>query len=125
MKKLFIALFVSLMLVGCANPAGDVGPQTKTITVVSSLNYPIKLNEQTIGVGGILGQSREIVLELGKTYDLFILDGDPSINRSNTVWEHFIECNADINEVFINSDGSKYTCTINGNTTDGPAAPNN
>jgi len=104
MKRLFIALFVSLMLVGCANPnMGDVGPQTKTITVTNHLSCEAKLNEQIIeGTDDPLQPNTEdVILELGKTYNLRI---------GATILENFIDCN--VNFVLIAPNNFVY---INGN----------
>jgi hypothetical protein len=111
MKKLFIALFVSLMLVGCANNVGDVGPQTKTITVQNSSNCGVQLNGQIIeGSGDSTPHIEEVVLELGKTYDLYIL------NAESTVLQDYVDCNVDIVGIGPHGqNGISVSKSINGN----------
>ena len=110
MKKLFIALFVCLMLVGCANNVGDVGPQTKTITVQNSSIYDVQLNGRIIeGVGDGIPHIEEVVLELGKTYDLYILNAD------STVLQDYVDCNVDLVNIGPDVNGISVNRIINGN----------
>ncbi len=109
MKKLFIVLFVSLMLIGCSNVnnmGGDVGPQTKTITVINFSSYSVQLNEQTIA-GGF--NTEEVVLELGKTYDLHIPNGNPNILQG------YVDCNVDEVRIGSEENGISVRKLINGN----------
>ncbi len=109
MKKLFIALFVSLMLVGCANN----GPQTKTITVQNSSNCDVQLNGQIIeGSNSVPPNTEEVVLELGRTYDLYIL------NEDSTVLQDYVDCNVDIVSIGLQGqNGISVAKYINGNWT--------
>lgn len=89
---------------------GDVGPQTKTITVQNSSTCDVQLNEQIIEGSN----TEDVVLELGKTYDLYIPNGNPN------VLQDFVDCNVDTVSIEpINLLGQNgITVYINGNPTD-------
>lgn len=89
---------------------GDVGPQTKTITVQNSSGYDVQLNEQIIeGSGNVIPNIEEVVLELGKTYDLHIL------NETSDVLYGYVDCNADLVNIGTEGNGISVSKRINGN----------